>query len=96
MEINEELFDKIARLAKLEFSPEEKEEMMKDMEKILAWVRKLEEMDTGDVESLTSMSQEMNITREDKTGDHLPTDDIERNAPSMKDGFFKVPKVIDK
>ena len=94
MEITKELFDKIAGLAKLSFSDEQREEMMKDMSKIITWVQKLEELDTEGVEPLTNMSHEMNVTREDKNEDHLDTEIVLKNAPSTEKGFIKVPKVI--
>ena len=95
MEINKELFDKIAHLARLKFTGEEEKEMMKDMERILSWVQKLEEMDTGDAEPLMGMAHASNVTRDDTVGEHLQSDIIEKNAPGTENGFIKVPKVID-
>lgn len=95
MKITEELFDKIAHLARLEFSEEEKSAMMKDMSKIVSWVEKLEELDTEGVEPLTGMSHEMNALRKDEKAEHLDKELAMQNAPEKENGFFKVPKVIN-
>ena len=95
MEISKDLFDKIAHLARLNFSEEERESMMVDMQKILSWVEKLEELDTEGVEALTNMAREVNVVRKDEVGEHLEMGIIKSNAPQTQDGFIKVPKVID-
>ena len=95
MEINKELFDRVAGLAKLSFSEEEAEEMMKDMSKIISWVEKLEELDTEGVEPLASMTKEVNVWREDVNSDPIDKSAAMDNASKSEDGYFKVPKVID-
>lgn len=95
MEINRELFDKIAGLARLNFAEDQREAMMDDMSKIITWVQKLEELDTRGIEPLVNMSHELNVTREDKRAEHLDREIVLRNAPRTKDGFIMVPKVID-
>lgn len=95
MKITEELFDKIAHLARLEFTVEEKKSMMEDMSNIVSWVEKLEELDTSEVEPLTGMSHEINVLRKDEEKEHLDRDIAMQNAPDSENGFFKVPKVIN-
>ena len=95
MEINRATLDKIAYLARLEFSEDEAEKMMADMTQIVTWVEKLREVNTDGVEPLTSMSREINVWREDTPQPTLPREEALARAPLHDDQFFRVPKVID-
>ncbi|HHP7242795.1 MAG TPA: Asp-tRNA(Asn)/Glu-tRNA(Gln) amidotransferase subunit GatC [Cyclobacteriaceae bacterium] len=95
MKINRDTLHRIAHLARLEFDPASEGQMIKDMEEILTWVEKLEEVDTEGVEPLTNMSHEMNVFREDVVGEHLPHERALLNAPKKDSDYFRVPKVID-
>ncbi len=94
MQIDKALLDKLAHLARLEFTAAEAEEMLNDINTIVAWVDKLQEIDTTGVEPLTSMSHEINALREDEVGTHLERTRALENAPSTDGVFFKVPKVL--
>ncbi len=95
MKINRELLDKIAHLARLEFDEKDAEKMMADMTAIVDWVEKLKEVDTEGVEPLTTMSHEINVTREDEVKEHLSHDRALLNAPEKDADYFRVPKVIE-
>ena len=95
MHINKDTVRKIAHLARLEFNEKEEEEMLKEMNKILDWMDKLNEIDTSAVEPLTHMSAELNILREDKVGTHLDHKKALFNAPKKDSDYFRVPKVIE-
>ncbi|MBL7863908.1 MAG: Asp-tRNA(Asn)/Glu-tRNA(Gln) amidotransferase subunit GatC [Cyclobacteriaceae bacterium] len=95
MEINRATLDKIAHLARLEFGEEDAEKMMKDMNEILSWVEKLKTVNTDGIEPLTSMSQEINVLREDKVQGQLSHDDALSQAPAKDDTYFRVPKVVE-
>ena len=95
MKINRELLDKIAHLARLEFEEKDVEKMMADMTAIVDWVEKLKEVDTEGVEPLTTMSHEINVTREDEVKEHLNHDRALLNAPKKDHDYFRVPKVIE-
>jgi aspartyl-tRNA(Asn)/glutamyl-tRNA(Gln) amidotransferase subunit C len=95
MSINKEALVKIAHLARLEFDEKSEVKMLKDMNNILAFVEKLQELDTENVEPLQSMSFEVNQLREDKMGEHLPHDKGLKNAPKKDNDYFRVPKVIE-
>lgn len=95
MNINRELLDKIAHLARLEFDEKDAEKMMADMTAMLNWVEKLNELDTEGVEPLTTMSHEVNNIREDKQGDHLDHTDALRSAPEKDATYFRVPKILE-
>ncbi len=95
MSINIETLEKIAHLARLEFDEKSEEKMLKDMNNILSFVEKLQEVDTENVEPLQSMSFEINQLREDKLGEQLTHEKGLKNAPKKDADFFRVPKVMD-
>jgi aspartyl-tRNA(Asn)/glutamyl-tRNA(Gln) amidotransferase subunit C len=96
MKIDKATVDKIAHLARLEFNNESKEEMVKDMNNMLGFIEKLNELDTSDVEPLIYMSDEVNVLREDEVKGQVPQDEALKNAPKKDSDYFKVPKVIGK
>lgn len=88
--------DKIAALAKLKFSDQEKHKLQKDLNKILEYIDQLNELDLSDVKPLENINETENILRKDEAVKWLSTDEALKNAPSKTGKFFKVPKVIDK
>lgn len=96
MDINNETIDKLADLAKLEFNEEEKENLKKDLSRILSYIESLNQIDTDGVEPLIFMSESVNILREDHPGSTIPKADALKNAPSKDSDYFKVPKFIEK
>ena len=94
MQITEEIVQKTAHLARLDFSEDEKKTMKKDLQKMVDWIDKLKEVDTTGVEPLTNMSKEINQFREDKAGEHISKQKALKNAPVKDSEFFRVPKVI--
>lgn len=96
MEVNDELVTKLAKLARLEFHGAEKEEIKKDMRNMIAFIDKLNELDTSGVEPLLHMTNNINSFREDELGESISTEDALKNASMHDDVFFKVPKVISK
>ena len=94
MDVNDALVDKLAHLSKLKFEDAEKEEIKKDLQKMIAFVEKLKELDTTGVEPLIHLTDEVNVLREDEVKGSISREDAFRNAPSHDEEFFKVPKVI--
>ncbi len=86
----------IAKLAKLDFSEEEKSKFTEEFNEILAFMEKLNELDTSKVEPLSHVIGLQNVFREDSVKSSLPTQDALKNAPAKTEQFFKVPKVIDR
>jgi aspartyl-tRNA(Asn)/glutamyl-tRNA(Gln) amidotransferase subunit C len=95
MIIDEETVDKIAHLARLELSGDEKQEMIKDMNKILGFMDKLNEIDTSGIEPLIYMTNEVNGFREDVIKQEITHGEALLNAPKHDDDYFLVAKVID-
>lgn len=96
MKIDNETVDKIAHLARLEFENEAKENIINDMNNMLSFIDKLNELDTSNVEPLVYMSDEVNILREDEVIHTISQQEGLKNAPKKDSDYFKVPKVIDK
>ncbi len=92
--INLEEVEYIAGLARLQFSNKEKAELVAELNSVLTYMEKLNELNTQDVEPLCHPAQITNVMREDETMPSLPTEEALKNASSIKDKFFKVPKVI--
>lgn len=96
MEVNDELIDQLSNLARLTFRPEEKEGIRTDLQKMISFIEKLNELDTTGVEPLLFMTDEVNVLREDEVKGSITREEGLLNAPLKDDQFFKVPKVIRK
>lgn len=94
MEINDAMVDKLAHLARLKFNDEEKQEIQKDLQRMIEFVEKLNELNLDGVEPLLHMSDEINILREDEVKGSISREEALKNAPLHDEQFFKVPKVI--
>jgi aspartyl-tRNA(Asn)/glutamyl-tRNA(Gln) amidotransferase subunit C len=96
MEINSALVDSIAHLARLHFTDEEKKGIEQDLQRMISFVEKLNELDTTGVEPLLHMSPQANVFREDEIAGSISREEALINAPATDGVFFKVPKVIKK
>jgi aspartyl-tRNA(Asn)/glutamyl-tRNA(Gln) amidotransferase subunit C len=89
------MVDEIAHLARLEFEEESKKSILNDMNRMLAFVEKLNELDTDGVEPLIYMTEERNILRDDVPETTITQKEALQNAPKKDSDYFKAPKVID-
>jgi aspartyl-tRNA(Asn)/glutamyl-tRNA(Gln) amidotransferase subunit C len=96
MSIDKSTVDALAELAKLEFSETEKDELVKDLNRIIDFVDKLNELDTEGVEPLVYMSDARNVMRPDEVQQDISHEDALKNAPKKDSDYFRVPKVLDK
>jgi aspartyl-tRNA(Asn)/glutamyl-tRNA(Gln) amidotransferase subunit C len=99
MEVNDVLVDKLAHLARLQFNEAEKQEIKKDLQQMISFVEKLNELDVSTVQPLMHITDETNVLREDDPDSYQGKTSISRedglkNAPHNDGIFFKVPKVI--
>lgn len=85
----------VSILAKLKLDPEEAENARKDMQKMLDYVEKLNELDTDGVEPLTHLFSYGNVFREDIVENGDVSEEMLANAPKAKDGQYQVPKTIE-
>ena len=96
MEINNKLIQDIAKLSKLQFNDSTTEKMKEDFKKILAFVDKLNEIDTEGVDPLIYLSDEKNVLRSDEVTAFTSQEDALKNAPHKDSDYFKVPTVLKK
>jgi aspartyl-tRNA(Asn)/glutamyl-tRNA(Gln) amidotransferase subunit C len=96
MEVTDELIDNLSNLARLEFNAADKEEIRKDLQRMILFVEKLGELDTTGVEPLLHMSAETNVLRDDIPGGSVSRAAALSNAPATDGTYFIVPKVIRK
>jgi aspartyl-tRNA(Asn)/glutamyl-tRNA(Gln) amidotransferase subunit C len=96
MDINNETIDRLAELAKLEFNTTEKESLKKDLNSIISYFEKLNEVNTDNVEPLIFMTDEFNRLREDLVLQNTSKQEALLNAPARDSDYFRVPKVLDK
>jgi aspartyl-tRNA(Asn)/glutamyl-tRNA(Gln) amidotransferase subunit C len=95
MKVADQLVDKLARLSMLEFDSGEKAAIKKDLERMLDFVEKLNEVDTTGVEPLIFVNPETNVFRPDEVTESLTQAQALKNAPKHDSFYFKVPKVVD-
>ncbi len=86
----------IARLAKLKLTEEEVELYREQLGRILEYFKKLEELDTSDVEPTSHVLDVKNVLRADEPRPSVPPEEALRNAPRKRDGYFEVPQVIER
>ncbi len=86
--------ERVAKLAKLDFTEDEKEDFTHQLSDILTYIEKLNELDTNKIEPTSHVLGIQNELREDKVESWLTQEEALKNAPQQKMGFFSVPKVI--
>jgi len=94
MKITREEVLHVARLARLQLTEEEVETYARQLDEILSYVDKLNELDTKDVEPMAHVIPLETPFREDQVLPSLDPEDSLSNAPERSENFFKVPKII--
>ena len=87
--------ERIAELAMLKLTDEEKEKYATQLNHILDYMATLNKLDTSDVEPFSHATELTNVFRPDELQPSISTEDALKNAPSRTEQYFKVPKVID-
>jgi aspartyl-tRNA(Asn)/glutamyl-tRNA(Gln) amidotransferase subunit C len=85
----------VARLARLELTPEEEHKLGDQLGGILDYFAKLRELDVSALEPMAHAVPLANVTRTDAVSPSLPHADALRNAPARARGLFVVPKIIE-
>lgn len=89
--------EKIAKLAKLRFSEEEKTKLQGEMNEVLGYIDTINQIPgLEDVKPLENINETENVFREDEAKAGLTKEEALKNAPDKTENFFKVPKVLDK
>ncbi|MBZ0170427.1 glutamyl-tRNA amidotransferase subunit C [Candidatus Methylomirabilis lanthanidiphila] len=85
----------VARLARLELTAEEKERMRAQLDSILSYIDKLNELDTSAVEPTSHVLPMTNVFREDEVAPSIAQEAVLANAPDRHDLFFRVPRILE-
>ncbi|HTA82774.1 MAG TPA: Asp-tRNA(Asn)/Glu-tRNA(Gln) amidotransferase subunit GatC [Bacteroidia bacterium] len=96
MKIDSKTVDKLAELARLEFDEASRNEIVNDLNRIVSFVEKLNEIDTSSVEPLIYLTDTTNSMRNDEVNQVITQQEALKNAPKRDSDYIKVPKVIDK
>ncbi len=95
MKVTQKDIEYIAKLSKLKLNENEMEEYVEDLNKIIGYVEKLNELDTSNVEPLSHPVMKENAFREDVVKTSIDRNKVLKNAPEADDEYFRVPKVIN-
>jgi len=85
----------VARLSRLALTDEEKKLFVQQLDSILKYVEKLNELETSNVETTFHVLSLRNVFREDEVRDSIPLEDAIANAPDRIESFFRVPKIVE-
>jgi aspartyl-tRNA(Asn)/glutamyl-tRNA(Gln) amidotransferase subunit C len=98
MSLSTDEVKKIAHLARIKMSDAEVEKSRNELNKILAWIEQLQEVNTDGIEPMTT-AEDMNLPmREDRVGgmhDNSSQQAVLKNAPNAKYNYFAVNKVVE-
>lgn len=94
MSVTRNEVEHIAELARLKLSENELDEYTLQLNEILKYVEKLNELDTENVQPLSHPFEASNVLRADEVKPSIERELALKNAPSKDEEFFKVPKVI--
>ncbi len=95
MKITKQEVEHVAKLARLEFSEQEKEKLTQQLSNILTYVEKLNELDTKGVQPTSHVLDIKNVMRDDVAVPGLAQDRALANAPEKAAGHYKVPLIIE-
>lgn len=93
--LDKEAIQNLIKLSRIECSKEEQASLLKDLEKILAYIEQLQEVDTENVSPCNQVLEgACNVMRADEVGEIMPREVFLSNAPSQVGGMIRVPPVI--
>jgi len=87
--------DYIARLARINLNDRERVVYSQQMERIIEYINKLNELDTSNVPPTSHVLPIKNVLREDTPRPSMPREEALKNAPDVSDGFYRVPRIIN-
>jgi aspartyl-tRNA(Asn)/glutamyl-tRNA(Gln) amidotransferase subunit C len=95
MKLSREEIQRVAMLARLRLTAEEEERFTEQLDKILQYMDKLNQLDTSEVQPLAHAVDIVNAFREDEVTNRPNVDALLANAPERDETFFRVPKIIE-
>jgi aspartyl-tRNA(Asn)/glutamyl-tRNA(Gln) amidotransferase subunit C len=85
----------VANLARIRLSDSERERFQEQLDQIVAYVRKIRELDLEGIEPTAHALAVQNVFREDATAPGLDRDTALANAPATVQGLFRVPQIVE-
>jgi aspartyl-tRNA(Asn)/glutamyl-tRNA(Gln) amidotransferase subunit C len=95
MTISRQDVQHVARLARLGLEDAEIDRLASELDHILGAMQALAQLDTSAIPPTAQVIPLRNVMRDDAARPSLPVDEILRNAPATRDGYFLVPPVLD-
>ena len=95
MKLTREEVQRVASLARLRFTPKEEERLTEQLDSILEYMEKLNQLDTSSIEPFSHAATTKNPMREDAITNEPNADALLANAPAQENHFFRVPKIIE-
>jgi aspartyl-tRNA(Asn)/glutamyl-tRNA(Gln) amidotransferase subunit C len=92
--LSKEQVEHVAWLARIELTEDEKEAFTKQLNEILDYFKKIDEIDTSNIEPTFHVLDLVNVLRDDKVEPSLPKEEALKNAPQREDSFIKAPKIL--
>ena len=97
MPVDKKMITHLEALARLELTPQEKERLTLQLDRIIGYLKQLEQIDTNGMEPTSLVAHEDHVgLRPDQPGDCIERDKILGEAPDTKTGLFRVPKIIER
>ncbi|MDH3216522.1 MAG: Asp-tRNA(Asn)/Glu-tRNA(Gln) amidotransferase subunit GatC [Candidatus Krumholzibacteria bacterium] len=97
MKIDARTITHLEKLARIELTAQERERLSEQLDRIVGYVEQLQEVDTTDVSPTSAVTHQAHTQlRADEPRKGLERDAILSQAPDAKDGYFRVPKVIER
>ncbi|HDQ45965.1 MAG TPA: Asp-tRNA(Asn)/Glu-tRNA(Gln) amidotransferase subunit GatC [bacterium] len=94
--ITVEEVEKVAALARLRLTDSEKESFRSQLDQMVSYVERLNDLDTTEIEPTFSVQDAGATLRGDEIRPSLPQETALMNAPSHSHGYFRVPKMMEK
>ena len=95
MALDRSAVDHVARLARLDLTDDEREQMQKELTVILGHAEKIQALDLDDVPPTSHSLDLSNVLRPDEVRPSLTVEEALSNAPAAEDGRFRVPRIIE-
>ena len=93
--ISKDDLESLAKLAMLDLSDEEKERLTPQLNEIINYFKKLNDLDTENIKPITHPIEGLkNVFREDIPRESLTNEEALKNAQHKKDGYFKAPRIL--
>ncbi|MBE6065235.1 Asp-tRNA(Asn)/Glu-tRNA(Gln) amidotransferase subunit GatC [Clostridium cochlearium] len=95
MSVTKKDVEHVAELARIELSESEKENMIEDLNKVLDYMKKLEELDTENEDIIVNPYYIENKFRNDEVEESMSIDEVMVNAPERLEEYILVPRIIE-